>query len=74
MAGRRAHPCTTKARNRLAFWSKEWVTAGSLGQMRFDNAQAKIIGNIFDLSDEEQKWLQVAPYKGSLPHLYRPTR
>ena len=35
--------------------------------MRFDNAQAKITGNIFALSDEEQKWLQVVPYKGSLP-------
>ena len=66
-AGRRAHPCTTKARNRLTFWCKEWVTAGCLGHMRFDNAQAKITGNIFALSDEEQKWLQVVPYKGSLP-------
>jgi len=47
--------------------SKEWVTAACLGQMTFDAAQAKIIGNIFDLNAEEQKWLQVAPYKGSLP-------
>ena len=47
--------------------SKEWVTAGCLGQMTFDSTQAKIIGHIFDLSDEEQKWLQVVPYKGSLP-------
>jgi cyanate lyase len=35
--------------------SKEWVTAGCLGQMTFDAKQAKI------------KWLQVVPYKGSLP-------
>jgi len=47
--------------------SKEWVTAACLGQMTFDAAQAKIVGNIFDLNAEEQKWLQVAPYKGSLP-------
>ena len=47
--------------------SKEWVTAGCLGQMTFDAAQAKIIGKLFGLSAEEQKWLQVVPYKGSLP-------
>ncbi|HEY0202105.1 MAG TPA: cyanase [Burkholderiaceae bacterium] len=47
--------------------SKEWVTAGCLGQMTFDDKQAKILGKIFGLSIEEQKWLQVVPYKGSLP-------
>ena len=47
--------------------SKEWTTAGCLGQMTFDTAQAAIVGDIFDLSDEERKWLQVVPYKGSLP-------
>ena len=47
--------------------SKDWVTAGCLGQMTFDDQQAKIIGKIFGLSAEEQKWLQVVPYKGSLP-------
>ena len=47
--------------------SKEWVTAGCLGQMTFDDKQAKIIGKIFGLNAEEQKWLQVVPYKGSLP-------
>ena len=47
--------------------SKEWVTAGCLGQMTFDKAQASIIGDIFGLTDEEQKWLQVVPYKGTLP-------
>ena len=30
--------------------SKEWVTAGCLGQMTFDAAQADKIGEIFDLS------------------------
>ncbi len=47
--------------------SKEWVTAGCLGQMTFDEKQAKVIGKIFGLNAEEIKWLQVVPYKGSLP-------
>ena len=47
--------------------SKEWGTAGCLGQMTFDEKQSKIIGKIFGLTAEEQKWLQVVPYKGSLP-------
>lgn len=47
--------------------SKEWVTAGCLGQMTFDDKQAKVLGKIFGLTAEEQKWLQVVPYKGSLP-------
>ena len=46
--------------------SKEWVTAACLGQMTLDAQQAKIIGKIFGLTVEEQKWLQVVPYKGSL--------
>ena len=29
--------------------------------------QATILGDIFGLTDEECKWLQVVPYKGSLP-------
>ena len=47
--------------------SKEWVTAGCLGQMTFDPTQAAIVGEIFGLDADEQKWLQVVPYKGSLP-------
>jgi len=47
--------------------SKEWVTAGCLGQMTFDAAQADLIGEIFDLSQEDRRWLQKPPYKGSLP-------
>jgi cyanate lyase len=47
--------------------SKEWVTAACLGQMTLDANQAKIVGKIFGLSAEEQKWLQVVSYKGSLP-------
>ncbi|WP_353141138.1 cyanase [Acinetobacter pragensis] len=47
--------------------SKEWVTSGCLGQMAFNKQQAEKIGQIFDLSDEAVAWLQIVPYKGSLP-------
>ena len=47
--------------------SKEWVTAGCLGQMTFDAKQAKIVAKTFGLPAEAEKWLQVVPYKGSLP-------
>ena|SRR6195952_4676595 len=47
--------------------SKEWVTAGCLGQMTFNRTQAEIVGDLFDLPDEARAWLQVVPYKGSLP-------
>jgi cyanate lyase len=47
--------------------SKEWVTAACLGQMTLDATQAAIIGRIFELSAEEQRWLVTVPYKGSLP-------
>ncbi|MGH8034216.1 MAG: cyanase, partial [Lysobacterales bacterium] len=47
--------------------SKEWTTAACLGQMTLEEKQAKVVGKIFGLTVEEQKWLQVAPYKGSLP-------
>ncbi len=47
--------------------SKEWVTAGCLGQMTFTAKQAAVVGEIFGLDEDEQAWLQVVPYKGSLP-------
>jgi len=47
--------------------SKEWTTSACLGQMAFDKKGAEIVGEIFGLSDEEVAWLQIAPYKGSLP-------
>jgi cyanate lyase len=46
--------------------SKEWTTAGCLGQMTFDKKQAEQVGKLFDLSDEAIAWLQVVPQKGSL--------
>ena len=47
--------------------SKEWVTAACLGQMTLDAARAAVVAGIFDLSDDEARWLTVVPYKGSLP-------
>jgi cyanate lyase len=47
--------------------SKEWVTAGCLGQMTFTKEQAGTVGKLLGLSDEAVKLLQVVPYKGSLP-------
>jgi cyanate lyase len=38
-----------------------------LGQMAINKEQAEKIGAIFGLSDEAVAWLQIAPYKGSLP-------
>ena len=46
--------------------SKEWATAACLGQMTLNADQAIVVGEIFDLTDEERKWLTVVPYKGSL--------
>lgn len=47
--------------------SKEWTTAACLGQMTLDKPQAETVGQLFDLPDEAVAWLQISPYKGSLP-------
>jgi cyanate lyase len=47
--------------------SKEWTTAACLGQMTFSKTQAEVAQSLFELSDEETAWLQIVPYKGSLP-------
>jgi cyanate lyase len=47
--------------------SKEWTTAACLGQMTFNKEQASKVGEIFSLTDEAIAWLQIVPYKGSLP-------
>ncbi len=47
--------------------SKEWTTAGCLGQMTFSKEQAEAIGKILELPEEAVVQLQVVPYKGSLP-------
>jgi cyanate lyase len=35
--------------------------------MTFDKAQAEKVGSLFGLPDEAIAWLQIVPYKGSLP-------
>jgi cyanate lyase len=47
--------------------SKEWTTAGCLGQMTFTRQQAETVGEMFGLPDEAIAWLQIVPCKGSLP-------
>ncbi|MYN20414.1 cyanase [Rugamonas sp. FT107W] len=47
--------------------SKEWTTAALLGQMTFSRDQADKAQALFGLTDEEAAWLQIVPYKGSLP-------
>ena len=47
--------------------SKEWTTAACLGQMVFTKEQAEKVGALFGLPDDAIAWLQIAPYKGSLP-------
>ncbi len=47
--------------------SKEWTTAAMLGQMTLNLQQATIAKELFSLTDEETAWLQIVPYKGSLP-------
>jgi cyanate lyase len=47
--------------------SKEWTTAALLGQMKLTATQAAVAKRLFDLDDEETAWLQIVPYKGSLP-------
>jgi cyanate lyase len=47
--------------------SKEWTTAACLGQMTLTPEQAGVIAEIFGLDEDDRKWLQVVPYKGSLP-------
>jgi cyanate lyase len=47
--------------------SKEWTTAGCLGQMTFSKGQAEAIGKLLQLPEEAVIQLQVVPYKGSLP-------
>ncbi|PPE65090.1 cyanase [Caldimonas caldifontis] len=47
--------------------SKEWTTAACLGQMTLTEQQAATVVEIFGLPPEAARWLQVVPYKGSLP-------
>ena len=47
--------------------SKEWSTAACLGQMAITKQQAEAVGELLELTDEAIAWLQIVPYKGSLP-------
>ena len=47
--------------------SKEWVTAGCLGQMTFSAEQAGILVRELGLPAEAGLVLQTPPYRGSLP-------
>src|ERR1700675_2887232 len=47
--------------------SKEWTTAGCLGQMTFTKEQAGKLGKTLGLDKEAVQLLQEVPYKGSLP-------
>lgn len=47
--------------------SKEWVTAGLLGQMTFTAAQAETLCELLELDADARRALQTVPYKGSLP-------
>lgn len=46
--------------------SKEWVTTGLLGQMAMNEEEAAKAAKIFDLTEEETKWLCIPPYRGGL--------
>jgi cyanate lyase len=46
--------------------SKEWVTAGCLGQMTFDADQAAALVALFELPAEALRLLQTPPHRGSL--------
>ena len=46
--------------------SKEWVTAGCLGQMTFDAEQAAVLVALFELPSEALRLLQTPPHRGSL--------
>lgn len=47
--------------------SKEWSTAACLGQMAMTKQQAEAVGELLELTDEAIAWIQIVPYKGSLP-------
>src|SRR3954467_4558348 len=47
--------------------SKEWATAGLLGQMTLTKAQAEAVGKLLELDEQSVLLLQQVPYKGSLP-------
>jgi cyanate lyase len=47
--------------------SREWTTAGCLGQMTFSTEQATAVAALFGLPAESIALLSTPPYRGSLP-------
>jgi cyanate lyase len=54
--------------------SKEWVTAACLGQMTLNPEQAAVIDTIFDLPEEDRKWLTAVPYRSLCRQAFRAIR
>ncbi len=63
----RTYLCYASTYSRYGAYSYASQTDGCLGQMTFTKAQAEAAGKLFELTDEEMAWLQIVPYKGSLP-------
>lgn len=43
--------------------AKEWVTCALMGQMQMNDQEAAVAARIFDLTEEEAKWLMEVPYR-----------
>jgi cyanate lyase len=67
IVAKRAKGLTWAALARKVGQSKEWTTAGCLGQMTFTKEQAHKLGKLLGLPKEAIQLLQEVPYKGSLP-------
>ena len=67
IAGKRLKGLSWTAIAKKIRQSKEWTTAGCLGQMTFTKEQASKLGKLLGLDKEAVQLLQDVPYKGSLP-------
>jgi cyanate lyase len=67
IVAKRAKGLTWAAIAKKVGQSKEWTTAGCLGQMTFTPEQAGKLGRLLGLGREAVHLLQEVPYKGSLP-------
>ncbi|HWZ72199.1 MAG TPA: cyanase [Casimicrobiaceae bacterium] len=67
IAGKRLKGLSWTAIAKKIGQSKEWTTAGCLGQMTFTKEQASKLGKLLGLDKEAVQLLQEVPYKGSLP-------
>ena len=67
IAGKRLKGLSWTAIAKKIGQSKEWTTAGCLGQMTFTKEQATKLGKLLGLDKEAVQLLQEVPYKGSLP-------